>query len=224
MPAAKSFEGPAPDGTFSDYLSITGDLARTTGPSSASIRVRAWDEGGSVEPQLIEAARRGDREAFDAIVRTRLDTVYRTAFTILGNDSDAQDATQETFVAAWRNLPSLREADRFDAWLRRITINACRMAIRRRGTVREISIDLPDTQQPMSAGAGPASLAAEAEVFDRAFARLSVDDRAILVLHHHEELGVAEIAERLGIPIGTVKSRLHRARGALQRALDRENR
>jgi hypothetical protein len=68
MPAAKPFEGPAPDGTFSDYLWKTGDLARTAGPSSASIRVRAWDEGGSVEPQLIEATRRGDREAFDAIV------------------------------------------------------------------------------------------------------------------------------------------------------------
>ena len=177
-----------------------------------------------MEPQLIEAARRGDREAFDAIVQTRLDTVYRTAFTILGNEADAQDATQETFVAAWRNLPGLRDTARFDAWLGRITINACRMALRRRGKVREISIDLSGAREPTTGGAGSASLAADAEVFDRAFARLSIDDRAILVLHHHQELGIAEIAERLGIPNGTVKSRLHRARHALERALARENR
>jgi RNA polymerase sigma-70 factor (ECF subfamily) len=177
-----------------------------------------------VEPQLIEAARRGDREAFDAIVRTRLDTVYRTAFTILGHEADAKDATQETFVAAWRNLPSLRDLNRFDAWLGRITINACRMALRRRARVREISIDLPEAREPASGDAGTGAAAADAEVFDRAFARLSVDDRAILVLHHHQELGIAEIADRLGVPNGTVKSRLHRARHALGRALERENR
>jgi len=177
-----------------------------------------------VEPQLIEAAGRGDREAFDAIVQLRLDTVYRTAFTILGHEADAQDATQETFVAAWRNLPSLRDVDRFDAWLGRITINACRMALRRRAGVREISIDLPEVREPSSGGAGTGATAAEAEVFDRAFARLSVDDRAILVLHHHQELGIAEIGDRLGVPKGTVKSRLHRARRALERALERENR
>jgi RNA polymerase sigma-70 factor (ECF subfamily) len=224
MPAAPSFEGPAPDGTFSDYLFDHGRFGANRGAILRIERVKAWDEGGSVEPQLIEAARRGDREAFDAIVRTRLDTVYRTAFTILGHAADAQDATQETFVAAWRNLPGLRDTNRFDAWLGRITINACKMALRRRGTVREISIDLPDAQQPATGGAGPAAEAAEAEVFDRAFARLSVDDRAILVLHHHQELGIAEIADRLAVPNGTVKSRLHRARHALQRALDRENR
>lgn len=177
-----------------------------------------------MERQLIEAARRGDREAFDAIVRTRLDTVYRTAFTILGNEADAQDATQETFVAAWRNMPGLRETARFDARLGRITINACRMALRRRGAVREISLDLPAAQEPTTGGAGPAAVAAEAEIFDRAFARLSVEDRAILVLHHHQELGITEIADRLGIPNGTVKSRLYRARHALERALARENR
>jgi RNA polymerase sigma-70 factor (ECF subfamily) len=151
--------------------------------------VKAWDDGGSVEPQLIEAARRGDREAFDAIVRTRLDTVHRTAFTILGNEADAQDATQETFLAAWRNLPGLRDTARFDAWLGRITVNACRMALRRRGTVREIPLDLGAGHEQSVGGAGPAAQAADAEAFDRAFARLSVEDRAILVFHHHQELG-----------------------------------
>jgi RNA polymerase sigma-70 factor (ECF subfamily) len=177
-----------------------------------------------VEPQLIEAARRGDREAFDAIVRTRLDTVHRTAFTILGNEADAQDATQETFLAAWRSLPGLRDTARFDAWLGRITVNACRMALRRRGTVREIPLDLGAGHEPSVGGAGPAAEAADAEAFDRAFARLSVEDRAILIFHHPQELGIAEIAERLGIPNGTVKSRLYRARHALEHALERENR
>ena len=177
-----------------------------------------------MEPQLIEAARQGSREAFDAIVQMRLDAVYRTAFTILGHEADAQDATQEAFVAAWRSLPSLREAERFDAWLGRITINACRMALRRRRRVREIAVDRSAADETADADIGQASRTADAEVFDRAFARLSVDERALLVLRHLEGLGVGEIAERFAVPDGTVKSRLHRARQALARSLERENR
>jgi RNA polymerase sigma-70 factor, ECF subfamily len=204
---------------------VAAALLRTVGASSASIRVKAWgDVGGSVEPQLIEAARRGNREAFDVIVRSRLETVYRTAFTILGHEADAHDATQETFVSAWRNLPDLHDIDRFDAWLGRITINACRMALRRRGRVRQIAIESARADEMTATGAGPDARTADSEVFDRAFARLSVDERAILVLHHHDELGIGEIAARLGIPGGTMKSRLHRARRALERALERENR
>jgi RNA polymerase sigma-70 factor, ECF subfamily len=175
-----------------------------------------------VDLELVQAARRGDREAYDALVRRKADVVYRTAFAILGRDADAQDATQEAFVAAWRRLPSLRDADRFDAWLGRITVNACRMALRRRANVHEIPIQgLPESR---GTGIALATTMGEADVFDRAFGRLSVDERALLLFRPRDDLGVDEIAARLGVPAGTVKSRLSRARAALERALARENR
>ncbi len=87
---------------------------------------------GRLERELVEQARRGDRAAYEAIVRREVETVYRTARAILGNDADAADATQEALIGAWRRLSSLRDPDRFDAWLGRITVNACRMALRRR--------------------------------------------------------------------------------------------
>lgn len=90
---------------------------------------------GRLERELVEQARRGDRAAYEAIVRREVETVYRTARAILGNDADAADATQEALIGAWRRLSSLRDPDRFDAWLGRITVNACRMALRRRPAV-----------------------------------------------------------------------------------------
>lgn len=179
-----------------------------------------------MEQRLVEAARQGDRAAFDALVRMRLDSVYRTTFAILGHDADAQDATQEAFVAAWRNLPRLRDPERFDAWLGRIVVNACRMTLRRRrGRVREIAIsDGAAERGELGRQPEPGTAGAEAEAFDRAFEQLSIDDRSLLVLHHHHELGLAEIAARLDIPIGTAKSRLFRARRLLERALEAENR
>ena len=180
---------------------------------------------GRLERELIEQARRGDRTAYEAIVRRKVETVYRTARAILGNDADADDATQEALIGAWRKLPSLRDVDRFDAWLGRITVNACRMALRRRRS--NSAVPLPsgmsgaaDPVDPRASTFEARSVAADA--FDRAFDRLPIDQRAILVLHHREELPIAEIAARLGIPAGTVKSRLHTARAALQQALERE--
>jgi RNA polymerase sigma-70 factor (ECF subfamily) len=172
---------------------------------------------------LIEQARRGDRAAYEQIVRRKVETVYRTARAILGNDSDADDATQETLIGAWRQIGSLRDPDRFDAWLGRITVNACRMALRRRrgGAAIELATTGP---LEMSDGrtSGFESRTVAADAFDRAFDRLPVDQRALLVLHHRDELPLAEVADRLGIPEGTAKSRLHAARIALDRSLVRE--
>lgn len=150
------------------------------------------------------------------IVAAKAETTYRTALAILGNDADARDAAQDSFVAAWRRIRDLRDDDRFDAWLGRILINQCRDELRRRGRVREVALDeLLDTKvaAEMSDGTGAD--------FDEAFGRLSVDQRAILVLHHLHGYGVREIATWLGIPSGTVKWRLSRARNALQAELDR---
>jgi RNA polymerase sigma-70 factor (ECF subfamily) len=185
-----------------------------------------------VERELIEQARAGDRAAFEALVRLKVDAVYGTALAILGHEADAQDAVQDAFVAAWRSLAGLRDADRFEAWFGRIVVNACRMSLRKRRGVREISVqssvgvvgrdgevrDHPSADRPL------ADVAASADAFDRAFERLSADERSLLVLRHHDELPVADIAARLGIPAGTVKSRLFAARRALERAMAREDR
>jgi len=182
-----------------------------------------------MERSLVERTVTGDRAAFDDLVRSRIDGVYRTSLAILGNPTDAADATQETFLAAWRNWSSLRDPDRFDAWLGRINLNACREQLRRRrrSQIREIQLvdrdGEPATELPHPDGS-PADRAADADAFDRAFARLSVDDRAILVLHHLRERPVAEIAATLGVPVGTVKARLHRARAALETSLAKESR
>ena len=180
-----------------------------------------------MERALVERARSGDRAAFDVLVRSRIDVVYRTSLAILGDAADAADATQETFVSAWCHRDALRDPDRFDAWLGRITVNACRAQLRRRGRrlVREISpLDPDDDREPAAPDRALDDRTADADAFDRAFARLSVDDRAVLVLHHLQERPVAEIAAALGAPVGTVKSRLHRARAALESGLAKESR
>lgn len=167
-----------------------------------------------MDHELLVRSRAGDREAFDLIVAAKAESVYRTALAILGNDADARDAAQDSFVAAWRGIRDLRDDDRFDAWLGRILINNCRSALRRRGRVREVALEeVPETR------AAVASL--DGFDFDEAFGRLTVDQRAILVLHHLHGYGIRDIANWLGIPPGTVKWRLNRARNALQQELDR---
>ena len=165
-----------------------------------------------MDRELLVRVRAGDREAFDLVVAATAESTYRTALAILGNDADANDAAQDTFVAAWRGIGGLRDLDRFDAWLGRILVNQCRSALRRRGRVREVEMD--DTL--LAPGGRP-----DTGDFDEAFARLNIDQRAILVLHHLHGYGVREIAEWLGIPSGTVKWRLSRARKALEQELGR---
>ena len=147
---------------------------------------------------------------------------------ILGNEADARDATQEAFLRAWRDMPGLRDTERFDAWFGRILVNACRTAVRgrRRRTVREIAVGaLPDGGEGFDPAA-PAedARAADADVLDRALNRLSVAERTLLALHHFEELSLEAIGRHLGIPTKTVKSRLFSARRALERALEVERR
>ena len=179
-----------------------------------------------MEIALVKSAGAGDREAFDGLVRSRMDAVYRTSLAILGDRADAADATQETFVSAWRHSSELRDPDLFDAWLGRINLNACRAQLRRRNRrdVREMRLlDPVDDREPASPDRPLADRTADADAFDRAFARLSVDDRAVLVLHHLQQRPVAEIAAAFGAPTGTIKSRLPRARVALESALAKES-
>ncbi len=175
-----------------------------------------------MERSLVERAQAGDRDAFEMLVRQKVDAVYRTAYAILGNPADAQDATQETFIAAWRGLPRLREPDRFAAWLGRIATNACRMSLRHRRTVREISMGSDVDRSAPGSYAAPDGSIADAQAFDRAFERLPVEQRALLVAHHLEGKPLAAMAVELEVPVGTVKSRLHTARAALERSLEEE--
>ena len=144
---------------------------------------------------------------------------------ILGDAADASDALQDALTSIWLNLPSLRDAERFGVWADRIPVNACRLTLRRRarGRVRQISIDAVDPARLVGAGA-PDEAVADGMAFGRAFERLGVDERAILTLHHLDDRPLADIAAILGIPVGTVKSRLHAARRALERALLEERR
>jgi RNA polymerase sigma-70 factor (ECF subfamily) len=184
----------------------------------------------SADDALVRRARRGDAAAFGVLVDTRIDRCYRLAWSILSNDADAADATQDALVAAWRQLPRLRDSAAFDGWLNRIVANAALMARRHRVRLREVSVgpaypgdETPQPEPPQD----PLARTAMDDVVDndaigRAFDRLRPKDRMILVLHHVEDRPVAEIARSLGIPTGTAKWRLHVARGALERALEAE--
>lgn len=182
----------------------------------------------AVEASLAERARLGDRVAFERLVDGRLSSTFRIAMAILNNEADARDATQEAFLRAWRDLPRLRDATRFDAWFGRILVNACRTAVRgrRRRSVREIAVGALPGGGAGFDPPGPAEDAhtVEAEVLERALQRLSTADRSLLALHHFEELPLDAIAIRIGIPAKTVKSRLFSARRALERALEVERR
>lgn len=178
--------------------------------------------------EVVERARRGDAEAFDAITRAGIDRSFRLAMAILRSEPDARDAVQDAYLAAWRRLPSLREPDRFEAWLDRILVNACRMQLRHGRVVRlrEVPVnDVFDRGQPGRASeVDTTDHVADVELVRAALGRLEPDERIVVVLHHLEDRPVAEIASVLGIPEGTVKWRLHEARAALARILGEDER
>jgi RNA polymerase sigma-70 factor (ECF subfamily) len=151
-----------------------------------------------------------------------MDAVYRLTSAILGDEADARDAAQETFVAAWRELPRLRDPDKFEAWLQRVAVNASRMTLRARGRRRVREIPSSQVVALASRPALPSAADDDAEVLDAALRRLPIDQRTMLVLHHLEGRPLAAIAAVLEIPLGTAKSRLFNARRALESALRAE--
>lgn len=190
---------------------------------------------GQPDRALVGRAAAGDHDAFDQLVGPRFRPALRTAMAILRLEEDARDAVQDAFVSAWQELPRLREPEQFDAWLGRILLNRCRTVLRHRKVVRvrEIALETDDDARDEGRGRGaghePGAEGgqagfAEADAVRRAFDRLDPDARVLIVLHHVEERPIAEIAALAGIPEGTVKWRLHAARKALERALERERR
>lgn len=168
-----------------------------------------------MQRELVVEALGGDHDAFGELVRLSSRRLYSVAILILRDRTRAEDATQEALVAAWRDLSGLRDPDRFEAWLHRILIRECyreaqkeRRRIEVEGQVRSIA-ETPD----------PSSESAARDELERGFARLPVDQRAVLVLHHYAGYSFPEIADALGIPLGTAKSRVHRATTAMRAAV-----
>ena len=185
---------------------------------------------GTVPDGLVERAQRGDELAFETLLERRIGALVRLASAILGDDDDARDAVQQACLQAWRELPNLREPERFDAWLGRIMTNACRTLLRsrRRRRVREIPVGSLDEVSGLAlasrSSAGPSERTGEIEVVSRAFDRLTADARILLALHHLEGRSIAETASIAGFSVATTKWRLHVARSALERALELEQR
>jgi len=170
------------------------------------------------DPTLVERAAGGDAMAFDELGRGAIDRMYAIAGRILGDADSAQDAVQQALWAAWRDLPNLRDTNRFDAWLRRLLVRCCYEESRRRRRIRLVPLRVPqDVSETDEIGA-----IADREVLDRAFAQLTTEHRAVVVLHHWEGLSLVEIADALGIPVGTARSRLHYALRRLREALNIE--
>lgn len=165
---------------------------------------------------LVARAAHGDHEAFAVLIAPRVDRALRTARAILGNEPEAHDAAQDALVAAWVNLPRLRDPSRFDAWLNRLLVNGCREALRRRRRSREVQVDVDAPSADFARGS------LETASVRAAFSRLSVDERSILLLHHLHGLPLNDLARHLDVPVGTAKSRLWHARRSLERALEAE--
>jgi len=158
--------------------------------------------------ELVERAGRGDHDAFAVLVRRDIARLDAAARLILHDPELARDAVQEALVGAWRDLPGLRDPDRFDAWIHRITVRSC-LAILRRRRRRVIEVELtPTTDVPVG---DIGSFVVDRDQVERALRRLDPDRRAIVVVHFFLGLPLPETAEALGIPLGTAKSRLHRA-------------
>jgi RNA polymerase sigma-70 factor (sigma-E family) len=160
----------------------------------------------------------GRDEAFKVLIGPRLDRAYGLAWQLLGNAADAEDACQEALLAAWSAWPRLRDPARFDAWFDRILVNTCIEHLRRRS--RRPQVSLPD--DPDIAGRDTLQGSVEKDVIGRALGRLNPEHRAAVVLRFWADLSTDAIAERLGVPAGTVRSRLHYALGALRAELESE--
>jgi RNA polymerase sigma factor (sigma-70 family) len=174
-----------------------------------------------LDNDLVVAAQRGDREAFSVLARANGDRLFTLAHRILRDVDRAEDATQQTLVIAWRELRRLRDPDRFDGWLQRILVNCCYAeagrARRESGNVRVLVLE------PAAPGDHALDIAHRDEL-ERGFRRLPPEQRAILVMHHYLGLTPADIAETLGIPAGTARSRLHYAHAAMRAALEADAR
>ena len=169
---------------------------------------------------LIRRARDGDREAFGQLAAGEVDRLYATARLILRDPELALDASQEALVRCWQHLPKLRDVARFDGWLYRILLHAAADEARRHRRL-DATVRVIDTE-PTTPDA--AQLVADREALERAFRRLSTDQRAVVVLHHYVGLTLDEVATAVRIPRGTARTRYYAAISAMRAAVEADAR
>src|SRR5262245_24839544 len=178
--------------------------------------------GDPMQPELRARAREGDREAFTALVAQSLPRLYGVAFLILRDRDRAEDATQEALVQAWRDIRGLRDPSRFEAWLNRLLVRACYRANRRDHRRAVVELEAIPLGEPVDVGHD--LLISQRDQLDRGFAKLDVEQRAVMVLHHYVGLPITAVADVLGIPAGTAKSRLNRGIAAMRAVLEADER
>ena len=174
-----------------------------------------------MQRDLVERARKGDHDAFAELAGAAISRLDGAAWLMLRDAEAAKDAVQNALVRAWRDLPMLRDPDRFDAWLHRLVVNACIDEARR---TRRHRFDISLTELDRPALTDPQSAVVDRDQLERGFLRLDPEMRAVIVLHHYLDLPLPAVAATLGIPLGTAKSRLHRALGLMRAALDADAR
>jgi RNA polymerase sigma-70 factor, ECF subfamily len=170
--------------------------------------------------ELVEQAQRGDRDAFAVLASASVDRLFAIARRIVQDHDRAQDAVQSALLGAWRDLPSLRDPARFEQWLHRLLVRACYQEARRQRAFRA-SVRLINSE-PVEADSSDAL--ADRDQLERGFLRLSVEQRAVVVLHFYLGLALTEVSEVLAIPEGTARSRLHYALRSLRSALEADGR
>ena len=169
---------------------------------------------------LVEQARQGDRDAFAALASASVDRLFAVARRILQDHDRAQDAVQSALLGAWRDLPTLRDTSRFDQWLHRLLVRSCYAEARRqRAFAVNVRVLRHEPAQADSAGT-----LADRDELERGFRRLSVEQRAVVVMHFYLGLGLKEVSEVLAIPEGTARSRLHYALRTLRAAIEADGR
>jgi RNA polymerase sigma-70 factor (ECF subfamily) len=174
-----------------------------------------------MDTEVVVRAQHGDEEAFASLAVAAGGRLHAVAHRILRDIDLAEDATQQALLTVWRDLPKLRDPARFDAWSYRLLVRACYAEARR--TRRSASnLRLLPADEPM--GADGLSTVIDRDQLERGFRRLSIDHRAVVDLHHYLDLPLSEVAAALGVPEGTVRSRLHHAMRAMRAALEADAR
>jgi RNA polymerase sigma factor (sigma-70 family) len=171
-----------------------------------------------MDSELVVRAQRGDRAAFADMAVAVGDRLHATAYRMLRDTSLAEDASQQTLLKAWQELPKLRDPDRFEGWCYRLLVNVCHAEWRKRKrSLGDLQTPLP-SQEPRAADEyGPI---ADRDLLDRGFAQLSMDHRIVVVLQYYHDMSIPQIARWLEIREGTAKSRLYHAMRSLRAALE----
>ena len=172
-----------------------------------------------VQRDLVVRATAGDHAAFSELATSAIGGLYRVAYLILRDPEPAKDAVQNALIAAWRDIRGLRDPDRFEAWMHRLTVRACYRVARHERRRSSAEAELLDAYDSLSVDDDQRLLAIRDQL-ERGFSRLSADERAVLVLHYYIDLPLAEAAAVMGVPLGTMKSRLSRATQSLRAAVD----